>query len=206
MGITETFDLPARQSYVIKMVGEELLPSAIALNGTAFNMARVVGPAIAGIALIWVGITGILIINSLSFFAVVIAIYSMRISESPKMQKAHPVNAIQKGLSYVLNHSMIKPMIFLTAMCSIFGWPYSTLLPVFAKDVLGQGASGLGYLYSSAGLGAVVGSLITSTFSVRFGTTRFVFVGMVLAGLSILSLSFANNIAFGVLHSFLNGF
>ncbi len=161
IGTANAFDIPARQSFFIEMVGKENLLNAIALNSAAFNGARVIGPAIAGILIGYFGVAACFYINSLSFLAAIIALVRMRFKQG-NMSKSSCVSIkeeFKEGLKYIFNEPKIYTLIILVGIISFFGFPYITFLPVYARDILKTGATGLGILMSFAGAGALTGAL-----------------------------------------------
>jgi len=160
-GITDAFDIPARQAFVIDMVGKDDLMNAIALNSSLFNGARVFGPALAGVLIGVIGITGCFFLNGVSYVAVVAAYVAMRfpMTTTHRAERKPMWNETVEALRYVQSHRILRAVIGLVTVVSLFGWPYSVLLPVFARDVLHVGASGYGYLMAANGVGALVGAL-----------------------------------------------
>ncbi len=159
-GITDAFDIPARQSFVVEMVGKDDLMNAIALNSSLFNGARVFGPALAGVLIAVVGVTGCFFLNGVSYFAIVAAYLAMRLPAASRRAERKPMwHEMLEALRYVRGHRILLAVISLVTVVSLFGWPYSVLLPVFARDVLHVGASGYGYLMAANGVGALVGAL-----------------------------------------------
>ncbi len=159
-GITDAFDIPARQSFVVEMVGKDDLMNAIALNSSLFNGARVFGPALAGVLIAVVGVTGCFFLNGVSYLAIVAAYLAMRLPVVPERAERKPMwHETLEALRYVRSHRTLRAVISLVTIVSLFGWPYSVLLPVFARDVLHVGASGYGFLMAANGAGALVGAL-----------------------------------------------
>src|SRR5438477_1194258 len=153
-------DIPTRQSFMVELVGKDDLMNGIALNSSAFNAARVVGPAIAGALIGLVGIAWCYFLNGLSYIAVIVGLLMMRL---PKFQKRETTGSDWKGFREVVSFlgadRRLKTLVFLTATLSIFGFPYITMMPVFARNVLHRGAGGYGILTSSVGIGAMLGAL-----------------------------------------------
>ena len=159
-GITDAFDIPTRQSFVVEMVGKDDLMNAIALNSSLFNGARVFGPALAGVLIGVVGVTGCFFLNGVSYLAVVGAYLAMRLPAVPQRTERKPMwHETLEALRYVRSHRVLRTVISLVTVVSLFGWPYSVLLPVFARDVLHVDASGYGYLMAANGVGALLGAL-----------------------------------------------
>lgn len=161
MGTVHSFEIPARQSFVIEMVGRKDLLNAIALNSSAFHGARMVGPAIAGIIMGNLGLAACFFINSLSFLATIIGLLKMRFG--PEDMKTEPkrgmIREFREGLSYIYHHSEVYTLLLAVGIISFFGFPYITFLPVYARDILQTGAAGLGILMGFAGAGAFTGAV-----------------------------------------------
>jgi MFS family permease len=159
-GIVNAFDVPIRQAFLVQMVGKEDLPNAIALNSSIFNAARVVGPAIAGFAIGWIGEGWCFFLNGVSFLAVIIALLMMRIQKiEPRASKGSPLQNFVQGFRFAMSDRPIRSALLLLSLMSMFGLQYFVFLPIFANDILHGGARGLGLLMTFAGIGAVIGAL-----------------------------------------------
>lgn len=205
LGAVSAIDNPARQAFVYEMVGQEKMTSAIALNAGMFNTARVIGPSLAGLLIAFTGVGGAYIINALSYTASLIALYLIVPIAHKKAEHVHPIEAVKQGVSYTWSHPVIRSLILLTAVISIFGWSYTTLMPYIAKNIFHQGAAGLGYLYAAAGLGAVVATVFVSTFSNKIKPLYFIIGGNTLFALSIIGFSFIHSVHLAYLFLFLAG-
>jgi len=160
VGIVNAFDVPIRQAFLVQMVGREDLPNAIALNSSIFNGARVVGPAIAGFAITWFGEGWCFFLNGLSFVAVIVALLMMRIGRiETKPSPESPFKSFMQGFHYVMSDLPTRSALILLSVLSLFGLQYSVFMPVYAQDILKGNARTLGWLMSSAGVGAVLGAL-----------------------------------------------
>jgi MFS family permease len=164
LGATQSFDAPTRHSFFKEMVGQKDLMNAIALNSTAFNMARLVGPAIAGVLIYTVGIGGCFLVNAFSFVAVIVAYTLMRFGprEAEVSQQSH-WEELREGLRYVRDHPIVKTAVSLIGLASLFTFSYATLLPVFANRVLGGDARLYAGLMTSVGAGALVSALVVAS-------------------------------------------
>jgi MFS family permease len=167
LGIVQSFDAPARQALAVEMVEDRrYLSNAIALNSTIFNLARIVGPAIGGALLAAVGAAWCFGLNGLSFVAVLIALFLMRLPATGVAVRTAPLlEQTLIGLRYVWDDIPIRTMMLLVAVASLFGSSYAVLLPAFAANVLKVGEIGLGALNVAVGAGALVGSLIVASLS-----------------------------------------
>jgi MFS family permease len=164
-GTAVAVDLPARQNLTVQMVGKDELPNAVALNSSLFNIARIVGPALAGLVIASVGAGWCFAINSVSFFAVLASLVAMRASELFELQnRTRPslVEGTQEGLRYVW-HS--RPLLVLTAMGAVvmsLSLNFNVLLPVLAKQTLVSGPGTFGVVMACFGAGALAGALFAA--------------------------------------------
>src|SRR6267378_4547024 len=160
VGIVNAFDVPIRQAFLVQMVGKDDLPNAIALNSSVFNGARVVGPAIAGFAMAWVGEGWCFFLNGLSFLAVIVALLLMRIDRREiKPSSDSPLRSFVEGFRFAMSDLPMRSALLLLSVLSLFGLQYSVFMPIYAQDILKGNARTLGWLMSSAGIGAVLGAL-----------------------------------------------
>src|ERR1700686_3228409 len=160
VGIVNAFDVPIRQAFLVQMVGKEDLPNAIALNSSIFNGARVVGPALAGFAIAWIGEGWCFFLNGASFLAVIIALLMMRLDKFElRASKGSPLQNFVQGFRFAMSDRPIRSSLLLLSLMSMLGLQYFVFLPIFANDILHGGARGLGLLMSFAGFGAVIGAL-----------------------------------------------
>lgn len=160
LGVVNAFDGTARQTFVKDLVGKEDLMNAIALNSATFNTSRLIGPALAGLALATVGAGWCFLLNGLSFLAVIVALLRMKLPAFvPPARRGPLVAEIGEGLRYIRHDPIVLPVIGLVVVSSVFGFSYNALLPAYARDVLQVGAQGLGLLSTAVGLGALVGAL-----------------------------------------------
>jgi MFS family permease len=197
LGVAQAFDIPARQSFFTELVGLEDLPSAIALNASAFNATRLVGPAIAGVLIGAVGVAACFFANGVSYLAVLAALAAMH---GPPGRRAvgPPTSAwvnIREGLRYVSADARIRLLLLNVAALSIFGLPVLTLLPVVARQMLGRGAQEYGWMMSAVGGGALVGALSVATFASRMHKGRVLGGAAAVFGLALTSLALARTMA-----------
>ncbi len=160
-GVINAFDMPGRQSFMVKMVDDKRdLQNAIAINSSMVNLARLIGPSLAGM-LIAVSSEGwCFLIDGISYVAVIISLLAMRLhSTEAKRAAASTLSELKAGWAYVSNFLPIRTILLLFALVSLMGMPYVVLMPVFAKTVLHGGPHTLGFLMGSMGLGALVSAL-----------------------------------------------
>ena len=159
LGVVNAFDIPARQAFLIDMVGREDLLNAIALNSSMFNGARIIGPAIAGILVASIGEGWCFFANAVSYIAVIIGLLLMRIQHPANLAgEASPIEHIIEGFAFARNTRPIRAILLLLGLISFVGMPYAVLMPVFADQILHAGARGLGILMGATGVGALLGA------------------------------------------------
>lgn len=156
LGTANAFDAPARQALIHELVGREDLTNAIALNSTMFNSATAVGPAVAGITYAAFGAAWCFVINGLSFIGVIIALAMMRLKKSEQKHSGKStLEDLKEGVKYTFSHKMIRTIILIITMTSLFGVSFATLFPAWAVEVLHGDASTNGLLQSARGFGAL---------------------------------------------------
>lgn len=167
LGLVNTLDMPTRQSFVIELVGRDDLMNAVALNSSVFNIARIIGPALAGIVMGYAGISVCFFANAISFTAVVVSLMFIRPMKTHKepMKNHKIVNNIKDGLKYIYNSKPLFSTILTMTIIGIFGMNFSILVPVFAKEILKQQEEGFGFLMSFMGIGSFVGAMFVATTS-----------------------------------------
>ena len=161
LGIANAFDGPARNAFVVSLVDDRAdLTNAIALNSGMYNMALVLGPAIAGFVYAWLGPAWCFTFNGISFLAVIIALSLMRIKPTPRKEKHdHALLAIKDSFKYVISNKMVMLLIASLGVISLFGFGMLTLIPVWAVKIMHGDVTTNGFLLSFRGLGAVMGAL-----------------------------------------------
>jgi len=206
LGVVNAIDSPARQSYVVELVDDKkYLSSAIALNSGMFNAARVIGPTIAGLLIAGFG-TGIaFLLNGVSYIAVIIVLFYINTPNKILPTNTHPIEAIKEGVRYAFASSTIKILLIISAVMAIFGWSYGTLLPVIATNTFHINASGLGFLYASAGVGALLGAALISAFSHKVNRWSIIIFGNLFFSISLLFFSFMTNVYMAAFFLFLIG-
>lgn len=164
-GLLNAIDVPTRQSFTVEMVGREDLQSAVALNSIMFNMARVVGPSVAGIAIAAVGESWCFAINAVSYVAVILSLCLMRTQWVRRAETSRPLQDLIEGFRYVTRNREIRAALLALAVTSFAGGPYLTLMPVFSEQVLGTDSAGYGLLMTTVGAGALLGAFAMSRLS-----------------------------------------
>jgi MFS family permease len=158
-GIANTLDLPARQSFVVQIVGKNDLINAIALNSAVFNGARVVGPAVAGLLVARYGVAIAFLLNGLSFLGVIGALLAIHNEGAPRPRAGDSLGQeILQGLRYAWETPLIVLILAFMLVTSLFVVNFGVVVPLVAREVLHEGAHGFGLLMASLGVGAVIGS------------------------------------------------
>ena len=164
LGVVNAFDIPARQAFLVDMVGKDDLISSIALNSSMVNGARIVGPAVAGVLVAAVGEGWCFFANGLSYLAVLAGLLAMRLEVRPRSPRAgSPLAHVVEGFGFVARTAPIRDLLGLLGLISLMGTPYAVLMPIFADQILHGGAKELGLLMGASGLGALLGALFLAS-------------------------------------------
>jgi MFS family permease len=191
LGVVNAFDIPGRQAFLVDMVGKEHLMNAIALNSSMFNGARVIGPAIAGILVAKIGEGWCFAANAISYVAVIIGLFMMRVNSPARAGKNSPLEDIIEGFRWVNQTKVIRALLLLLGLISLVGMPYTVLMPVFADRILHGGARGLGILMGATGVGALLGALTLASKEGVKGLGRWAAISCACFGISIFLFSFS---------------
>lgn len=195
MGMINAVDVPARQSFIVQMIDHrEDLTNAIALNSSMFNSARLIGPAIAGFIIAWVGEGVCFLINGLSYIAVLGGLLIMRVPKYVKpVQKRAVLEHLKEGFRYAFGFSPIRCLLMLLALVSLAGACYSQLLPIFAQEVLHGDARTQGFLISAVAVGALAGALYLAARTSVLGLGRVVPCAAMVFGSGLIGLGLSTN-------------
>jgi len=208
LGILFSFDIPIRQSFTIEMIGDrEDLGNAIALNSSMLNGARLLGPALAGILIAWVGEGICFLLNALSFIPVLWSLASMRL---PAPQGVPPTRHIlvelKEGVRYAYDFAPIRWILLLLGLVSMMGVPCQVLMPIFARDIFQGGPHTLGFLMGMFGLGALIGALTLAARKNVLGLVRAIAWTAVFLGVMIVLFSLSRNLVLSMAFLLLFGF
>lgn len=207
-GLINAFDTPARQSFVIQMVDKrEDLPNAIALNSSMFNGARLIGPSVAGLLIASVGEGVCFLVDGISYLAVIVSLLLMRIPKQIiENQTQKVLGGLKEGFRYAFGFAPIRAILLLLGLVSVLGFPYTVLLPVFARDVLKGGANTLGFLTGAAGVGALTGAIYLASRKSVVGLGRVIALAGSLFGLALIAFSFSRTTWLSLILMYLTGF
>jgi MFS family permease len=206
-GVVGAIDLPARLAFVMEMVGREDLINAVALNSVLFNVARAVGPALAGWLLVGLGPESCFLINGLSYAAVVWALWRMEVTPRPVPRSSGPRRpAFLYGFGYLAGQPALALLVILAGLLCLSGWPFQSLLPALAEHTLNAGAVGYSWMLSGTGFGALSAALTVA----RYGSLRrgrlFLATGVGLLSGGLIGLSSAPGLPLAVVCCALTGF
>lgn len=192
-GLINAFDMPGRQSFLVQMVEDRRdLGNAIALNSSMVNLARLIGPALAGIVIAAVGEGWCFAVDGFSYGAVILSLLLMRVRPlKVKRTAMGMLEQLKEGWAYVSTFRPIRTILLLFALLSLMGWPYTVLLPMFAAQVLHGGPHTLGFLTGASGVGALGSAVSLAVRKSVVGLTRMIQLaaamfggGLILFGLS----------------------
>ena len=195
LGVINAIDLPTRQSFMVELVTKEDLMNAIALNSSMINGARIIGPALAGLIVAWVGEGLCFLVNGLSYVAIIAALVGMRVvGREVKKPAGSALADLKEGFGYARRTRHVRAVLLLVAFVSIFGLSYIVLMPIFAEEILGGGARSLGTLLSAAGLGALGGALTLAARREARGLGRVVALSVAALGFLLLLFSLSRSL------------
>jgi MFS family permease len=208
-GATNAFDMPARQSFISEMVGErDDLGNAIALNSSIVNIARLLGPSIAGAIMAFTNEGWCFLIDGISYIAVVWSLFAMRVNGGEKMHRPQVslVEQMKAGWVYVSCTLPFRNILLLFAVLSLLGIPYTVLMPIFAEKVLHGGPQTLGLLLGAPGVGALFSAAWLASRRTVAGLMRMVLISSAAFGLSLVAFGFSHRIYLSLPILFLVGF
>ena len=197
-GLISAVEIPARQSLIIELVGRDDIVDAVALNSGGFNLARIIGPSIAAAVIASAGLVWCFGINAISYIAVIGCLVAVKLPKFVRAEKRNrALDDFREGIAYIRGRREVLGLIGVMAVFSIFGFPYLTLMPVIARDVLHTDASGYGLLVTFVGMGAVCGALTLAALSARvrrgrlftISTFSFAFLLVVFAFINVRSVA-----------------
>lgn len=205
-GIVNAVDLPTRHAFLAEIVRREHLMSAVSLNATLFNSARIIGPAIASLLVTvpYIKIPGCFYINAFSYLAAIFALAKIRRPERA-ISSESTIKSSLGGVRYVLKNPTVRHLILLVMFVGIFGWSLSVILPSIAERELGGGARLYSILMTGIGLGAVIGSLALAYARNSNKSRQIIYTGLALWATSIASFSLSSNVILSVFLAILIG-
>lgn len=208
VGITNAVDMPLRQAFVVKLIEKsDDLGNAISLNSSSFNFARLVGPAIAGMLIASVGEGVCFLINAISYIAVIIALFAMKINIVPIQKKTTNVlKEIKEGIKYSFESDPIRSILIYLALASSVGMSFPVLMPIYAKEILHGGAQTLGFLMSASGVGSLIGALYLASKKSILNLEIWIYLASLMFGFGLVALTFENRLWISLMLLFVVGF
>lgn len=200
LGVVNAFDIPARQSFIVDMVGRADLMNAIALNSSMFNASRVVGPAVAGILVAMIGEGWCFFANGISYIAVIVGLLLMRVApHRPVTGGGSPMAKIVEGFRFVIRNRPIHALLILLSIASVTGMPFTVLMPVFADRILHGGPKALGWLTGCAGMGALGAALLLASRQTLKGLSGWIAASATAFGVGLLIFALSRTFLFSAL-------
>ncbi len=166
LGVVNAADMPTRQAFIVDLVGPDDLSNAIALNSAAFNSARLVGPAVGGLAIGAIGLAGTFFLNAVSFVPAIATLLALQAGRTPAAcptERIPVLEDLREGLRYIARTPLVRLVIAMVALVGTFGLNLAVLVPVLARSTLRVGASGYGYLAAAAGAGSLSAAVLLAS-------------------------------------------
>jgi MFS family permease len=208
LGLVNAFDMPTRQAFVAEMLEKrEDLGNAIALNSFLFNGARLVGPSIAGILISILGEGMCFFLNGFSFLAVIIALLAMKMTPNKReTERTQLWQGLKEGFAYAFRFPPIRSILFFLGWISLVGMANTTLMPVFAKDILHGGPHTYGFLMGAIGVGAIIGAIFLASRRSVLGLGRIIVIASGIFGFGLIFFSLSHVLWLSLLLLSLTGF
>jgi MFS family permease len=206
-GVINAFDMPGRQSFMIRMVeSREDLSNGIAINSSMVNMARLIGPSLAGLVIAATSEGWCFFIDGVSYIAVIASLMMMRLAPEQKYKATGMVEQLKQGWVYVAESRPIRSILLLFALLSLMGWPFTVLMPIFAAQVLGGGPHTLGFLMGAVGVGSLLSALTLVVRKTVRGLLKIIPIGAGIFGIGLVAFGFSRNLWLSMAMMFVTGF
>ncbi|MEJ5368206.1 MAG: MFS transporter [Bryobacteraceae bacterium] len=205
VGTAQAFGAPAYQSLIPSLVPRDHLPNAIAMNSIQFNLARVIGPVIGGLALTHLGAAWCFGLNGLSYMAVIASLLLIQVRFIPAPSQESVMDSMKKGLVFIRSRPGMLPVILVAFVCTFLGIPILVFLPVFARDVFGGDATTYTVLLSTEAAGAITGALLVAARGKRPHLGRDALIGLILLGLFEALFAFSRDFRLSLVFAFFGG-
>ncbi len=207
LGLATSLDVPARQAFMISLVGRDSLMNAIALNSTTFNLARLIGPAIAGLLIAKVGIATTFLLNGISFIPVIIGLFMIDIDGVPGGSiNKNVIEGVKEGLIYIKNTTIVFNVIMLMFIVSLFAINFNVVIPVYSKYIFHNDPEIFGFLMSSLGVGSIIGAILVALRSSRSPNPFVLIMGAIILSAFQMLLAFVSGMYPAMLVLFFIGF
>jgi len=203
VGTAQAFGGPAYQALIPSLVAKEDVPSAIALNSIQFNLARMIGPALGLLALTRLGPAWCFYLNGFSYLAVIATLVAISTSFRPQAGQGSVLSSMKEGFSFIRNQSAMPSLIVIAFLMTMLGIPLMTFLPVFARDIYGQGPNGYTILLEVAGAGSILGALMVASFHKGRQKGRIALINLILLGVGVIIFAWSRNLVLSYVVLFL---
>ena len=206
LGFVNTLDMPTRQSFAVEVVGKEDLMNAIALNSAVFNLARVLGPAIGGIMMAYLGAAWCFLLNGLSYIAVIIGLF--KISSKPYVRKEQNKNVLKdigEGIKYIFNTKLLLQSIILILIVGIFIFNFNVLIPVYTKNTLHMEEKAYGFLLSCLGAGSFCGAMAVTFKSKKGPKVKVMYLSAIMTSIFLVLIGITKSYYISALFLFMAG-
>ena len=206
LGIANSFDVTARQSFIPLLISKEDLVNAIALNSSMFNAARILGPALAGILIAIYGEGICFVLNVISYIPIIFFLIQVKSKEQIIERISSPFKHLKEGISFAWSNKPIRALLLLVGTISFWGMSFSTLMPIFSDQILHSGVKGLGILMGSSGVGAVIGGLFLASRQKVLGIKRIIAFCYIGFSVCLFTFAFSKNFLLSIFLLSLIGF
>ena len=193
IGIANSFDVTARQTFIPLLVTKEELLNAIALNSSMFNGARIIGPALAGILIAEYGEGPCFVLNAISYVFFIAFLMVIRVNEQPRKEVISYFSHFKEGILFAWNNKPIRALLLLLGTFSFWGMSFTTLMPIFSDQILHSGSKGLGILMGASGIGAVIGGLFLASRQKILGIKKVIAFASLASSVCILLFAFSKS-------------
>jgi MFS family permease len=200
LGVINAFDFPTRQSFLSELVERDDLMNAIALNSSVVNSSRIIGPAVAGLLVAWLGEGLCFLLNAISYLAVIAGLFMMKVARPVRVKPTNSAfSSLIEGFDYVRRTGPIRALLLLLALVSICGLPYIVLMPIFADKILHAGASGMGLMLGAAGIGSLTAAITLASRRQIQGLGRVVAISVASFGVLLMIFASSRNLLLSTL-------
>ena len=194
IGIANSFDVTARQTFIPLLVKKDDLLNAIALNSSMFNAARIIGPAIAGVLISIYGEGLCFSMNVVSYIPIIVFLFLVKESEQAQKKVTSSFAHLKEGVLFAWHNEPIRALLLLLGVFSFWGMSYSTLMPIFSDQILHRGSKGLGMLMGASGLGAVTGGLFLASRKKVLGIKKLIGFCSILSSICLMTFAFSTRL------------
>ncbi len=205
LGIINSFDVPTRQSFLVEMVGKESLTSAIALNSAVFNLARLIGPVMAGLIISYMSLPLCFYINAISYIPLIFVLYNIKAEGRPGMGRMSILRGMKEIFLFLKDNKIIFYTLMLIMYFSLIGIPYIILLPIIAEEVFHRGSYGYGIFMGSIGAGSLLAAILVAMREFQ-DKKRYIKFSTVLFSISVFILSVSKSFILSIMALFIAGF